>query len=111
MKDKLELKLQKELDEFKEEVKEQGADYAIDRAYEIVAKQEIIDSIIYDHELSKKEIKALLSRGHVLEEMYDDWLSFDGNMREDINYSVDDTLEFIMRDYSINKSEVEECER
>ncbi len=71
----------KELEDFKDKIKEKGIDYAIDRAYELTTKQEIIDSIMYDHQLSKTETKALLSRGNVLDEMYDDWLSFDGNMK------------------------------
>src|SRR5574344_778937 len=85
MEDKLYKKLEDEFKEFKAEMKEKGVDYAIDRAYELTTKQEIIDSIQFDHELSKTEIKALLSKENVLDEMYDDWLSFDGNMREHTN--------------------------
>ena len=95
MEDKLYKKLEIELKYFKDKIKEKGIDYVIDRAYELTAKQELIDSIMYDHQLSKTEIKALLSRDNVLDEMYDDWLSFDGNMREHINYSVDKSLSIL----------------
>lgn len=103
MEDKLYKKLEDELKEFKAEMKEKGVDYAIDRAYELTTKQEIIDSIQFDHRLSKTEIKALLSRENVLDELYDDWLSFDGNMREHINYSVDKSLNLITDEYKKDK--------
>ncbi len=103
MEDKLYKKLEDELKEFKAEMKEKGVDYAIDRAYELTTKQEIIDSIQFDHNLSKTEIKALLSRENVLDELYSDWLSFDGNMREHINYSVDKSLNLITDEYKKDK--------
>ena len=103
MEDKLYKKLEDELKEFKAEMKEKGVDYAIDRAYELTTKQEIIDSIQFDHDLSKTQIKALLSRDNVLDELYSDWLSFDGNMREHINYSVDKSLNLITDEYKKDK--------
>ena len=103
MEDKLYKKLEDELKEFKAEMKEKGVDYAIDRAYELTTKQEIIDSIEFDHDLSKTQIKALLSRENILDELYDDWLSFDGNMRENINYSVDESLNLITDEYKKDK--------
>lgn len=103
MEEELYQKLYDEFNKFKAQMKENGVDYAIDRAYELTTKQEIIDSIQFDHTLSKTEIKALLSRENVLDEMYDDWLSFDGNMREHINYSVDKSLNIITNDYKKDK--------
>ena len=99
MEEKLYQKLENELKEYKQLVKEKGVDCAIDSAYEITAKQEIIDCIQYDCFLSKTEIKALLSKEDVLDELYQDWLSFDGNMREHISYSVDKSLEIITDNY------------
>lgn len=103
MEEKLYQKLYDELNKFKVTMKENGVDYAIDRAYELTTKQEIIDSIQFDHSLSKTEIKALLSKENVLDELYDDWLSFDGNMREHINYSVDKSLNLITDEYKKDK--------
>ena len=88
-------KLEQELKEFKQQVKELGADYAIDKAYELTVKQEIIDCIAYDSSLSKEQKKALLKSSNVLEQCYDDWLSFDGNLRETLNFSVDKTINYI----------------
>ena len=103
MEEKLYQKLENELKDFKIKMKENGVDYAIDRAYELTTKQEIIDSIEFDHDLSKTQIKALLSRENILDELYDDWLSFDGNMRENINYSVDESLNLITDEYKKDK--------
>ena len=41
LKDKLIKKLEQEIEDFKSELKEKGVDYAIDRAYELTAKQEM----------------------------------------------------------------------
>lgn len=103
MEEKLYEKLENELKDFKEQIRESGVDYAIDKAYELTTKQEIIDSIQFDHELSKTEINALLSKENVLDELYDDWLSFDGNMREHINYSVDKSLNIMTNEYKKDK--------
>ena len=99
MEEKLLDKLRTEYRIYKKEVKEKGVEYAIDSAYEITVKQEIIDCIECDCDLSKTEIKALLSKENVLDELYQDWISFDGNMREHIGYSVDKSLESIVDDY------------
>ena len=103
MEDKLYQKLENELKDFKTKMKENGVDYAIDRAYELTTTQEIIDSIEFDHDLSNTQINALLSRENILDELYDDWLSFDGNMRENINYSVDESLNLITDEYKKDK--------
>ena len=111
MEEKLYQKLENELKDFKIKMKENGVDYAIDRAYELTTKQEIIDSIEFDHDLSKTQIKALLSRENILDELYDDWLSFDGNMRENINYSVDETLNLITDEYKKDKIKTKNNEK
>ena len=43
--DELLKKLELELKDYKSYVKEQGVDYAIEKAYELTVKQEIIDCI------------------------------------------------------------------
>ena len=81
MEDKLYKKLEDELKEFKAEMK---------------------DYLIYNKELSKFELKTLLKREDILEECYDDWLSCDGNLREALEFSVDDTID-IIRDNEVKK--------
>lgn len=111
MEDKLFKKLEQEMDNYKDYIKERGVEFAIDRAYELTSKQEIIDSLRYDNSLSKVQIKSLLSRDNLLDELYDDWLSFDGNMREHINYSVDKSINAITQNYSKNKNKNKNYQR
>ena len=81
MKEELIKKLKAEMEKFKENLRENGVDYAIDRAYEITVKQEIIDIFEYDKDLPNEEYKTLKSRKNLLEECYDGWLKCDGNLR------------------------------
>ena len=92
-------KLENELKDFKVLIREKGVDYAIDRAYELTSKQEIIDYIQYDIDMSKTDIKALITRENLLDELYAEWLETDGNMREHIGYSIDNALDLIRSDY------------
>ena len=101
--DKLLQKLEEELKEFKSYIKEQGVDFAIDKAYELTIKQEIIDVLIYDSELSDKQIKALLRSDKVLDECYDDWLHCDGNLKDTLLYSVDESINTIADRYKKDK--------
>ncbi len=99
MEDKLQEKLEQELKDFKQEVKEMGVDIAVDKAYELTVKQEIIDGLIYDTNLSKKEINAILSCKRPLQKMYEDWLTQDGNLREDLNFSIDKSVNSLTNAY------------
>lgn len=101
MRDKLYEKLENEIRKFKLYLKEKGVDYAIENAYELVVRQEILDCIEYDISLSNTQIRALLSKDNILDGLYDDWLSYDGNMRGNINYSVKESLDVITGDYKI----------
>jgi len=99
MEEELYKKLENEMNDYKAEIREKGVEYAIDHAYELTARQEIIDSIEFDAILDKTEVKALLSRKNLLNELYDDWIVNDGNMREHINFSVDKSIRTITNEY------------
>lgn len=102
-KDRLQQKLEQELNDYKSYVKEQGVDFAIDKAYELTVKQEIIDCLIYDNNFTKEQITALLKCDNILEQCYDEWLKSDGNLRETLNFVVDDRVELIIDDYQKKK--------
>ena len=105
--DELLKKLEHELNEFKEYVKENGIDFAIDKAYELTVKQEIIDCLIYDNSFSKEQVNSLLKCDNILEECYDEWLKSDGNLREKLNFVVDDRINYIIDDYSKNNKKTQ----
>lgn len=99
MEDKLQEKLEQELKDYKKEVKEMGVDVAIDKAYELTVKQEIVDGLLYDNNLSKKQINAILSCKKPLQTIYEDWLTQDGNLRADLNYSIDKSINSLTNAY------------
>lgn len=94
--DELLKKLEQELNDYKEYVKEQGVDYAIESAYKITVKKEIMDNIIYDNNYSEKQIKSILKCDNILEQCYDEWFHADGNLREALDFSVNKRINFIV---------------
>lgn len=111
MEDKLQEKLEQELKKYKQEVKEMGVDVAIDRAYELTVKQEIIDGLLYDNNLSKKEINAILSCKKPFQKIYDDWLTQDGTLRESLNFSIDKSVNSLTSSYIKRVKEARESAR
>lgn len=88
--DNLKEKLTKELDTYIDSLRTKSADTILNNAYELVVKQEIYDHIIFDNNYTKEEEKVLLCRKNLLDDLYNDWLNTDGNLRESLSYSVDD---------------------
>lgn len=109
LKEELVKKLEKEQDEYLENIRMKGVDYAIDRAYEISARQEIIDCLnVMNIEL--KDINALIKTDKVLDMFYDEWLDYDGNLYESFEYTVENATkslsdEFYSKDDKDDKQE------
>lgn len=74
-------KLENEYSEFKEQFMSLSPKETVDNAYELVVKQEILDSFNYDMSYDKEELQALLKQNNLLSQAYDEWLSADGNLR------------------------------
>ena len=102
LKNKLIEKLEREVNEFKDTLRGLSADEIMDNSYKLTCIIEMKDYLIYNKELSKFELKTLLKREDILEECYDDWLSCDGNLREALEFSIDDTIDLI-RDNEVKK--------
>ena len=102
LKSKLIQKLERELTDFKDSLKELPAEQIIDNSYKITCMQTIQDYLANDKDYSKFELKTLLKREHILQECYDDWLSNDGSLREALEFSIDDTIDLI-RDNEVKK--------
>ncbi len=98
LKDELMEKLENEYSEFKEQFMSLSPKEAVDNAYELVVKQEILDSFNYDMSYDKEELQALLKQDNLLSQAYDEWLSADGNLREALQYSVDNVVEMAVED-------------
>ena len=106
-KDRLQQKLEQELEDYKSYIKEQGIDFAIEKAYELTVKQEIIDCLIYDNNFTKEQITALLKCDNILEQCYDEWLKSDGNLKDTLTFVVDDRVELIIDDYSKEENKLQ----
>ncbi len=111
LREELIAKLEKEQKEFIDGLKEKGVDEIIKNVYEISARQEIMDYLFYGN-IDPKDVKALLKTEHILGRMYDEWLSFDGNFYEALQYPVDKEIERISDEfYSKDDKEVEQKEK
>ena len=66
LKDELMKKLENEYNEFKEQFMSLSPKEAVDNAYELVVKQEILDSFNYDMSYDKEELQSLLSKYEIL---------------------------------------------
>lgn len=102
IKKKLISKLEQELKDYKQYLMGLPPEQIIDNAYDLVCKQEIIDCILLDGNYSNFELKTLLKRENLLDELYNDWLHADGNLRETLEYCVEDSIETI-RDNEVKK--------
>lgn len=102
LKNELIEKLENELKEYINTLRGLSADEIIDNSYKLTCITEIKDYLIYDKELSKFELKMLLKREHILEECYNDLFHYEENLREALEFSVDDTIDFL-RDREVEK--------
>lgn len=98
LKDDLMKKLENEYNECKERFMSLTPKEAVDNAYELVVKQEILDSFNYDMGYDKEELQALLKQDDLLSQAYDEWLSADGNLRVALEYSIDNVIEMAVKD-------------
>ena len=71
LKEKLEQKLNQELQTFKENLRNNNPDIIMDKAYELVSKEEII-YIITEKDYSKSELTGLLKANGILNHCYDE---------------------------------------
>lgn len=111
MNTRLKGKLNKELKEFEDRIRENGVEFAIENAYELIAKREIIDSLEIDQELSPKDEKAMLKTDNVLDIMYDDWRNSEAHFRDSMEYALYYSIENITADYEIECKKHKEKER
>ena len=111
LREELIAKLEKEQKEYLDVLKEKGVDEVIKNVYEINARQEIMDYLSYGN-IVPKDVKALLNTNHILGRMYDEWLSFDGNFYEALEYPVEKEIERISDEfYSKADKEVEQKDK
>ena len=99
MEDDLNKKLNQELYDFKEELLQTEPQNILDNAYKVVVMQEIMDYLLCDRSYTRTELNSLLESENLLLSGYDEWLSYDGNFREMLEYSTDNLVDIIAEDY------------
>lgn len=101
---KLANKLDRELKKFKNKLKKLPKSKIIDKAYELVSKEEIKDNLI-NMSLYDKEKEMLFLQDDVLNEFYHDWLDSDVSLGDSMKECVEESIVTLSRYF--NKSSKE----
>lgn len=94
-------KMQAELDSFISELKTKPPDELIKSAYELIYKQDILQSFDFDvdgnYPLTDEQAKALLSMKNPLGYLYQEWLDYDDSvldtLRQSNDFAIDKQIE------------------
>ena len=94
--DALETMLERELKYFKKGLKRLPKGKIIDKAYELVCKEEIKEELKY-MELHDAEKEMMLIQGDILDEFYKDWLDCDVTLGESMQNSIEESIATMTR--------------
>lgn len=86
----LEDKLNKELKQFKKNLKRKSKNEIMNKAYELTCKEEIKHELL-NLDNDKKEFLYLQDED-LLSEIYEDWLKFDAPLVDSMRDSIDETI-------------------
>ena len=92
----LETMLEREFNHFKKGLKKLPKGKIIEKAYELVCKEEIKEELKY-MELHDAEKELMLIRGNILQEFYNDWLDEDTTLGESMQDSIRDSIAIMTR--------------
>lgn len=101
LKQKLFQKVEKELDSFKQELRQKTPDEIIENAYKLTAMNGIIGEL-KERSFDYNELKALLKEDNLLSEFYEDYRNSDGKLCENVQYTMEDTIDIITENYEKN---------
>lgn len=87
----LQTKLEREFNHFKKGLKKLPKSKIIDKAYEIVVKEEIKDMLAY-MDLHDIEKEMLFLQDDILNEFYHDWLDCDVPLGDSMEYCIEDSV-------------------
>ena len=92
----LETMLEREFNHFKKGLKKLPKGKIIEKAYELVCKEEIKEELKY-MELHDAEKELMIIRGNVLDEFYKDWLDCDVTFGESMQNSIEESIATMTR--------------
>ena len=105
---KLYEKMQKEYNEFIEEMKNNEPQFIVNNAYQIVIKEELVAMFYPESEqYDIDEIKALNKTKNPLEELYQGWMDSDAGIHSVLEDNVSDTIEEIQKEQREKKKDRE----
>lgn len=100
-------KIQKEYDDFIENLKKQQPEKIIDKAYEITMKEEIVSGFYPECKTYDIDgIKALNKIKYPLEELYQDWM----DSEDGIHFALENSVYYTL-DKLVNRQKDKEYER
>ena len=92
----LETMLEREFNYFKKGLKKLPKGKIIEKAYELVCKEEIKEELKY-MELHDAEKEMMIIQGDILDEFYHDWCNEDSNLGESMQNSIGNSLAMLTR--------------
>lgn len=105
---KLYEKMQKEYNDFIEEMKNNEPQFIVNNAYQIVIKEELVAMFYPESEqYDIDEIKALNKTKNPLEELYQGWMDSDAGLHSVLEDNVSDTIEEIQKEQREKKKDRE----
>lgn len=105
---KLYEKMQKEYNDFIEEMKNNEPQFIVNNAYQIVIKEELVAMFYPESEqYDIDEIKALNKTKNLLEELYQGWMDSDAGIHSVLEDNVSDTIEEIQKEQREKKKDRE----
>lgn len=87
----LETKLEREFKAFKKDLKKLPKNKIIDKAYELISKEEIKDTLL-NMDLHDAEKEMLFYQDDVLNEFYHDWLDCDVPLGDSMQYCIEESV-------------------
>ena len=92
----LEGMLEREFNHFKKGLKKLPKSKIIEKAYELVCKEEIKEELKY-MELHDAEKEMMIIQGDILDEFYKDWLNEDSTLGESMQNSISESIGMLTR--------------
>lgn len=98
-KEKLFAKVEGELANFKEELRQKTPDEIIEKAYELTVKKGIIGQL-KEINLDNEELIALIEKNDLLSDFYENWMENDGKLDDILYYGMTEEIELIVNEYN-----------
>lgn len=102
LKDKLSIKIVNEYNDFIRELYKLSPEEIVDKSYEKVAKEEIV-YIVEENDYSDEKYKLMLNEEDLLDGLYNEWLTSDGNFNELLGYSIERFVNYLVQKSKENR--------